>query len=330
MRAVRPIRTSWAGRWPTLASERELRRRYVEACTDDFDRPTNWPGWPGLMISRSRLRGVLVSGRALRQRRRLVAGLLLGCPSPANRRDWDRRQSDTAARRAGGRLAARGTALLQSPRGERPDDRHARDADAGTAACASTGPPSSWSRGSPSAGNRAPTAAPIRCTCARASSGPTGRRSRRPTCCSRCRRSTTRRSRASWPAASWSAASRLQATAPDAATVVLTYAAPSGPGVRLLDMLPILPRHKLEAALAAGTFAQAWDDGDRARRDRRHGPVRPARVSARAAAGLRSQPALLAHGAGRGCSCRTSIASCSRSCPSRTRSCCGCSPAPPT
>jgi len=51
----------------------------------------------------------------------------------------------------------------------------------------------------------------------------------------------------------------IQASAPDATTVVLTYAAPSGPGVRLLDMLPILPKHKLEAALKAGTLAKAWD-----------------------------------------------------------------------
>lgn len=50
----------------------------------------------------------------------------------------------------------------------------------------------------------------------------------------------------------------IAATAPDPFTVVLTYAAPSGPGVRLLDMLPIVPRHKLEAALMSGTFAQTW------------------------------------------------------------------------
>jgi peptide/nickel transport system substrate-binding protein len=50
----------------------------------------------------------------------------------------------------------------------------------------------------------------------------------------------------------------IKAMAPDDATVVMTYAAPSGPGVRLLDMLPILPRHKLEAALSSGTLAQAW------------------------------------------------------------------------
>ena len=50
----------------------------------------------------------------------------------------------------------------------------------------------------------------------------------------------------------------IAATTPDDSTVVLTYAAPSGPGLRLLDMLPILPRHKLEGALSSGTFGQAW------------------------------------------------------------------------
>jgi peptide/nickel transport system substrate-binding protein len=32
-----------------------------------------------------------------------------------------------------------------------------------------------------------------------------------------------------------------------------------GPGIRLLDNLPILPSHKLEAAMNAGTLAEAWD-----------------------------------------------------------------------
>ena len=45
---------------------------------------------------------------------------------------------------------------------------------------------------------------------------------------------------------------------PDAATVVLTFPAPSGVGLNLLDALPILPKHKLEAALDAGTFTDAW------------------------------------------------------------------------
>ena len=51
----------------------------------------------------------------------------------------------------------------------------------------------------------------------------------------------------------------ITATAPDDHTIVLTYPAPSGPGLRLLDALVIMPKHKLEAALAAGTFAEAWN-----------------------------------------------------------------------
>jgi len=51
----------------------------------------------------------------------------------------------------------------------------------------------------------------------------------------------------------------ILATAPDPQTVVLTFAAPFGPGLRLLDGLTIMPRHKLESRLADGTFAQAWD-----------------------------------------------------------------------
>jgi peptide/nickel transport system substrate-binding protein len=51
----------------------------------------------------------------------------------------------------------------------------------------------------------------------------------------------------------------IAATAPDDHTIVLTYPAPSGPGLRLLDALAIMPKHKLEGALAAGTFAKSWD-----------------------------------------------------------------------
>ena len=50
----------------------------------------------------------------------------------------------------------------------------------------------------------------------------------------------------------------IRASAPDPATVVVTFAGPHGPGVRLLDMLTVLPRHKLGAALADGTLASAW------------------------------------------------------------------------
>jgi peptide/nickel transport system substrate-binding protein len=51
----------------------------------------------------------------------------------------------------------------------------------------------------------------------------------------------------------------ITATAPDDHTVVLSYPSPSGPGLRLLDALPILPTHKLEGALNAGTFKDAWN-----------------------------------------------------------------------
>jgi peptide/nickel transport system substrate-binding protein len=53
----------------------------------------------------------------------------------------------------------------------------------------------------------------------------------------------------------------VRATAPDRQTVVFTFAAPSGRGIRMLDGLPILPKHKLEAALTAGTFASAYNTG---------------------------------------------------------------------
>jgi peptide/nickel transport system substrate-binding protein len=55
------------------------------------------------------------------------------------------------------------------------------------------------------------------------------------------------------------AGQRLRASAPDAMTVVVSFAEPSGPGFRLLDRLPVLPKHKLEASLLAGTFGSMWD-----------------------------------------------------------------------
>jgi peptide/nickel transport system substrate-binding protein len=51
----------------------------------------------------------------------------------------------------------------------------------------------------------------------------------------------------------------LAVSAPDAATVVVRFPSAFGPGIRLLDNLAILPRHKLEGALNAGTLAKAWD-----------------------------------------------------------------------
>jgi peptide/nickel transport system substrate-binding protein len=50
----------------------------------------------------------------------------------------------------------------------------------------------------------------------------------------------------------------LEVSAPDAGTVVVTLPVPFAPGLRLLDSLPIVPKHKLETALNAGHFAEAW------------------------------------------------------------------------
>ena len=53
----------------------------------------------------------------------------------------------------------------------------------------------------------------------------------------------------------------LRVSAPDASTVVITFPAPFGPGLRILDNLPILPKHKLADALAAGTLSESWTPG---------------------------------------------------------------------
>ncbi len=50
----------------------------------------------------------------------------------------------------------------------------------------------------------------------------------------------------------------LSVATPDPRTVVVTFPRPFGPGIRLLDNVVMLPRHKLEAALAGGTMAAAW------------------------------------------------------------------------
>lgn len=50
----------------------------------------------------------------------------------------------------------------------------------------------------------------------------------------------------------------LQVEAPDASTVIVRLSAPFAPGLRLIDGIPILPRQKLEGALDAGKFADAW------------------------------------------------------------------------
>jgi peptide/nickel transport system substrate-binding protein len=51
----------------------------------------------------------------------------------------------------------------------------------------------------------------------------------------------------------------IAARALDEHTVVIIFPAPYGPGISLLDSLPILPRHKLEDALSSGSFREAWN-----------------------------------------------------------------------
>ncbi len=87
--------------------------------------------------------------------------------------------------------------------------------------------------------------------------GRTGRPSRPRTWCLPSRPSTTPGSTACWPARSRSTASPSTVTAPDARTVVITLPSAFGPGIALLDNVHLAPKHKLEAALKAGTFAQA-------------------------------------------------------------------------
>ncbi len=50
----------------------------------------------------------------------------------------------------------------------------------------------------------------------------------------------------------------LVVSAPDARTVVIRFPGPFAPGLRVLDSLPIVPRHILEPALDAGQFQNAW------------------------------------------------------------------------
>ncbi len=50
----------------------------------------------------------------------------------------------------------------------------------------------------------------------------------------------------------------MQVRALDAHTVIVVFPSPYAPGISLLDALPILPAHKLRAALEAGTFREAW------------------------------------------------------------------------
>ena len=85
----------------------------------------------------------------------------------------------------------------------------------------------------------------------------------------------------------------LDVTAPDARTVVVKFPQPFAPGLRLLDSLPILPKHTLGAALDAGQFQTALGSVTPGQRGRRPRAVSARRARGRAAARVRAQPALL-------------------------------------
>ncbi len=51
---------------------------------------------------------------------------------------------------------------------------------------------------------------------------------------------------------------KLDVAATDPYTVAITFPEPFAPGLRVLDNLPILPRHLLEPALKEGRFIKAW------------------------------------------------------------------------
>ena len=51
----------------------------------------------------------------------------------------------------------------------------------------------------------------------------------------------------------------IEVTALDRSTVIVRFPKSFSPGVRVLSNLPILPRHRLGTALAAGTLAEQWD-----------------------------------------------------------------------
>jgi peptide/nickel transport system substrate-binding protein len=50
----------------------------------------------------------------------------------------------------------------------------------------------------------------------------------------------------------------LEVSSPDPQTIAVRFPQPFAPGIRMLDILPILPKHKLESAFNAGTIENAW------------------------------------------------------------------------
>ena len=91
----------------------------------------------------------------------------------------------------------------------------------------------------------------------------------------------------------------------DARTMRIDYPAPFGPGLRLLDNLPILPRHKLEARAERRDVRAGLERGHAAGDLAGMGPFQLASYDAGQRLVFARNPELLAEGAGRARRCRT-------------------------
>ena len=90
----------------------------------------------------------------------------------------------------------------------------------------------------------------------------------------------------------------LEVRAISPSEVALTFPAPYGPGLRVLDGLPIYPRHRLGGALADGSFRKAWGTQTPPADMTGLGAFALTRVRPGPAPHLRAQSALLAPGRG--------------------------------
>jgi ABC-type transport system substrate-binding protein len=116
----------------------------------------------------------------------------------------------------------------------------------------------------------------------------------------------------------------IQVRALDPATVEIVLPAPYGPGLSMLDSIPILPRHKLAAALEAGTFRDAWGTTTPVSEIVGLGPFVIQEYVPGQKLVFARNPKFWDMDDGGSCRIWTAL-SCS-SCRTRTRKCCGCRP----
>ena len=265
-----------------------------------MQRPRNWPGWrkpAGEIVPTARRPH---DGGTARR-----AGARVLRPAPTARPPADRR---AAAGRWWPRSApSRAPSTATWPRDETSET--VRPPHAGAAGARQSRRPSSWNPGWPSRWESSADGRTSRCTCGPGltwSDGGALHLGRRPVFPASGLRPEGRKPARRPPEGRRPAAPRRGTGSRN--TVVFAFAGPSGPALRLLDRLPILPKHKLEAALRPGTFASAWNARTPPAEIVGTGPfvLREYQPGQRVRA--RSQPALLAHGRGRLARFRISIA----------------------